>query len=1031
MSAKKLQHFVVLFTLLVLLVPVAFCQRWHASVTPESRPQEVPPLDDMAHTSWTRRDGAPGDITALAQTADGYLWIGSGLGLYRFDGLRFLPYPFNAADPRLPSSDIATLAASPDGGLWIGYRMGGITYLHGSKKIDFDQKSGLVSQSTEQLICLKDGSVWAVADGRLMHLQGSHWENYSRAHGLASEGLYSLFFDHHGNLWTAEKQHIYELKPGAAVFEEILVRNHTVNQFAELTDGTLWISDAWINARSLQDETGKQAVRIPGVPVMLADKGGNIWLAHDFGGLTRITSPGTSAQKAENFKAVNGLTDGQTRAILQDKQGAIWVGTARGLDRFQHSPLIRFHAAHLDYFPALLADPKGGIWLNDMDKPLMRFQNGQLRALDSIAHGSSSLFQDSRGGVWLLDPISHNFFRYTDDGRPPLRIPAPSVASDVETWCIGDDAQGNLLASFEGHGLWRYSGVWKQLSGPGLPEDAPLSLLRRKDGAVWLGYPHNRVALLDANGFHVYGSQDGLELNTVLAFYELNGHMLAAGSDGFASFDGKQFHSLQLRTANLLRGISGIVKDQQNDLWLNAASGIIHISASDWQAALKNPHFLMDFQSLNERDGLMGTPAQNKPTPSAVMDKDGVLWFATSGHLVSIHPAQVHWGEEGPNVQIQTVLINGAVRSLGDVPSVAEDGRRLKSLEFDYIGIDLNAADRVTYQYKLEAQDREWQDAGTRGQAFYTNLAPGIYRFRVRATNGTGKWNELQSPLTLRVKPAFYQTAWFAVLSASTLLAVLWIIYQKRVDYLTEQARQRVETRAQERLSIARDLHDTLLQGIQGLVLRFHYATEQIKNDDAARDMLRIALSRADQVINEGREKVRELRSGKGVSRDLPRQLLELAETLQTETDCSIEFIAKGEGRVLTVAAQDEIFSIAREALTNAIRHASATKINLELSFEKTQLRMICMDDGEGLNPEIAKTGSKKGHYGLLGMRERAARLDCELLLWSSQGAGTRVEIIAPAHKAYAGKIPFLRLRALDRLSLLVHPDSKSQGTLR
>src|SRR5262249_14013793 len=263
-------------------------QRWHASTVSQLTPQAAPPLEDMAHMSWVRRDGAPSDITALAQTKDGYLWIGSRLGLFRFDGIQFSSYPFTSADPKLPSSDISALAADPDGGLWIGYRMGGISYLRGSKKLDYDKRTGLVSQSTEQLFCREDGSVWATADGRLMHLADSKWENYSAKHGLSSDGLYSLFFDRDGNLWTAEKDHIYELKKGEDKFVLVSVPNHSVNQFGQTPDGTIWISDAWHNVRPLFDDKGLQAERIPGVPLLLVDDGGSMWLAQDFGGITRI-----------------------------------------------------------------------------------------------------------------------------------------------------------------------------------------------------------------------------------------------------------------------------------------------------------------------------------------------------------------------------------------------------------------------------------------------------------------------------------------------------------------------------------------------------------------------------------------------------------------------------------------------------------------------------------------------------------------------------------------------------------------------
>src|SRR5215813_9179085 len=255
-------HFL-LACLLISFTSFLHAQRWHATTKTQLSPQAAPPLEDMAHMSWVRRNGAPTDVTALAQTKDGYLWVGSRLGLYRFDGLQFATYPFTSADPPLPSSDIAALAADPEGGLWIGYRMGGITYLRGGQKVNYDKLNGLVSQSTEQLLCREDGTVWATADGRLMHFTGSTWENYSAKHGLRSEGLYTLFFDREENLWTAEKEHIYELKKGEDKFVPVAVPNHAVNQFGQTPDGSIWISDAWHNVRPLHDDKGVQAERIP------------------------------------------------------------------------------------------------------------------------------------------------------------------------------------------------------------------------------------------------------------------------------------------------------------------------------------------------------------------------------------------------------------------------------------------------------------------------------------------------------------------------------------------------------------------------------------------------------------------------------------------------------------------------------------------------------------------------------------------------------------------------------------------------
>jgi signal transduction histidine kinase/ligand-binding sensor domain-containing protein len=975
-------------------------QRWHASATNQPRPT-AQPLDDMGHVSWSRRDGAPSDLTALAQTTDGYLWIGSRGGLFRFDGLRFQPYPFTSADPALPASDIAALAADRDGGLWVGYRMGGITYLRGSTKVDYDKRNGLVSESTEQLLCRPDGSVWATADGRLMHFDGSSWINYSALHGLASEGLYSLFFDRDGNLWTADKDHVYELKKGEDKFDARSLPNSTVNQFVQLADGTIWISDAWKSVRPLDDDKLTRGVKIPGVPVMIADTENSIWLANDFGGITRIKSSGDSGSSVEHYGIANGLTAGETRAILQDRQGTIWVATARGLDRFRQSPLVQFREVQLEYNPAVLADKNGGIWLHDMDKPLMRYQAGRLSFVGQ-GHGSSSLYQEKDGSVWMLDQISRDFFHYPENGGTPERIHAPDAGQQVETWCIGKDSQGALLACFEGHGLWRYDGKWERVNASALPQESPLSLLTGAGGRVWLGYAHNQVVLDDSDGYRLYDRKQGLEITSVFTFYDADGLVLTGGSDGLAFFDGKGFHSLHLRSPELLRGISGIVKDRAGDLWLNAGMGVVRLPSVEWKKAIQNPDYAMDFQLINEQDGLIGSPALNKPAPSAIIDNAGVLWFATSGHLVSIDPAATRQRPTVPNVLLESVVVNGKVQGHTQNAPIVVSWHDLKTLEFDYNGVDLDSPERVVYQYMLEGQDKDWQDFGNRRQVYYTNLSPGTYHFKVRAANGTGPWNELPSSQVITITPAFYQTGWFYAICAAIVGGLSWLIYRARLDYLTSQIRDRLEERAQERVRIARDLHDTLLQGVQGLMLRFHFATEQLPEKEPVRTILRDALDRADTVIQEGREKVRELRSESASSTVLEAHLRKAASALQAEHPLRIDVTVKGEPRALEPVVNDELYFIGREALTNAVRHAQATQVVLELTYDEKQLRLRCSDNGLGVSEDIVRSGFKEGHWGIIGMRERARSLGCKLEFSSKPGLGTEVQVRLTGKKAYA-----------------------------
>jgi signal transduction histidine kinase/ligand-binding sensor domain-containing protein len=1002
-------------------------QRWHAAGKSQLSALPPPPLGDMAHMSWVRRDGAPSDITALAQTKDGYLWIGSGLGLYRFDGLQFSSYPFSSADPQLPSSNISALAADRDGGLWIGYRMGGITYLHNGKKIDYDRSNGLVSESTEQLLCRDDGSVWATADGRLMHFTGIGWENYSAKHGLESDGLYSLFFDRDGNLWTAYREHIFELKKGEVAFQPVAVPNHAVNQFAQTPDGTLWISDAWNSVRPLFDNDPDKAVRIPGVPLLLAGNDGSLWLAHDTGGITRIKESKKFTYQNENYTPADGLTDGQTRAILKDNQGSIWIGTARGLDRFQPSSFEPFHAVRIDYYPAIVADKTSGIWIDDMDKPLMHLQGGKLSFIGK-AHGSSSLFQAADGSVWLHDPITHKFYRYIETSAEPQEIPVPDVAQEVENWCFGQEPNGAMLACFEGHGLWRYSGTWEQVKLPGLPTESPLSLIRGQGGRIWLGYPHNQIALDDGSGFHMFGRKEGLKLNAVLTFYDSNDLTLAAGSDGLAYFDGHNFHSLHLRSPDLLRNISGIVRDRFGNLWLNGGSGVVRIASGEWKTALRNSAHAMDFQFFNERDGIFGSPAQSKPTPSAVMDTDGKLWFATSGHLVSIDPANIGNERSSPQVVLQNALVNGSVMPVEENGTFTVEGRHLQNLEFDYIAVDLRSPNRITYQYMLEGQDENWQDVGSRRQAYYTNLPPGKYRFRVRAASGTGPWNELQSGMPFTVSPAFYQTKTFLFLCILAAAAFTWIVYRWRLHQIASRLDSQFETRLSERTRIAQELHDTLLQGVLSASMQLNVANDQMEPHSPGKPIVERVLQLMGRVVEDGRNAVQGLRVSREYTRDLSEAFAQIPGELGVENGADFRVIEEGTPCSVHPLIRDEIYCIGREAVANAFRHARAKSIEVALNYEAQELRLVVRDNGCGMDARTLEAG-RDGHWGLSGMRERADKIGADLKLWSGPERGTEINLRVPGRIAFKSRpsTGMSKLMSVFHSSTKIDPTSERQ----
>ena len=323
-----------------------------------------------------------------------------------------------------------------------------------------------------------------------------------------------------------------------------------------------------------------------------------------------------------------------------------------------------------------------------------------------------------------------------------------------------------------------------------------------------------------------------------------------------------------------------------------------------------------------------------------------------------------------------------------------------------YSAASLTIPERVRFRYRLSGLEREWQDVGDRREAIYTNLGPGNYSFHVIASNNDGVWNETGATLAFTIAPAFYQTQWFIALCVLLCLVILRLLYMIRIRQVSTQVRGRLEERLAERERIARELHDTLLQSVQGLVLRFRAAVIRLPQQEPARQALEQALDRADGVLAEGRDRVKDLRSSPGGDLDLPQAITALGEELAIEDGPHFKATVEGSARALHPIVREELMFIAREALTNAFHHAAARQIEVEMSYGEDELRIRIRDDGKGIDTDVLRDGGKAGHWGLLGMRERAQKIRATLTIWSKAGAGTELDVRTPAHMAYQRRKP-------------------------
>jgi signal transduction histidine kinase len=468
--------------------------------------------------------------------------------------------------------------------------------------------------------------------------------------------------------------------------------------------------------------------------------------------------------------------------------------------------------------------------------------------------------------------------------------------------------------------------------------------------------------------------------------------MFAAGTNGLAIKRDNRFEVLTFADRPSSLGAADIIESSDGDLWLNASHGIVHIHAADLLASLKNPQLPLKSERITEGD-FVGPVRLAPGTLTAARDAHGNLWFATMNGLFHLDPAHLHGETHPPILSIKSIAADGTpVNAAGAI------GSQPQTLEIQYLGVNLTAPEDVTYRYRLDGLDTGWQDAGHRTEAIYTHLQPGTYTFRVMASSDNRTWTAPVSSANIIVPPSFYQTTWFYFVCGAAALLLLWFIVNLRIHAVSRQIRARSDERADERVRIARELHDTLLQGFQAVLLNFHVTARKVAPDDESRAMLERTLTMADRIIVEGRNRVGSLRSERLTDAELLGSLEGAGRDMGFDGNVDYRVRRSGIAAELDPSVAEEVFYIAKEALTNAFRHASASQISLELNYGTRSFDMVCRDNGHGFEPA---GGVKDGHWGLKGMFERAQRLGGKLDCQSTPMQGTAIILTLPSWRAY------------------------------
>lgn len=968
-------------------------------------------LDQLHHTAWTIRDGAPPDIWALAQSPDGYLWLGTGAGLYRFDGVRFEKFRPAPGDD-MPSSNINALYADPSGDIWIGYNTGHISRLHAGRltTVAVSRPDGAIFQ----ILPGARGTLWAVIDGvghgGLARYANGHWVVAGPRLGLPTGLVASALSSRSGALWIAVGRSLAVLRPDARRFEVVETAADMILGITQSSDSTIWVTTmGGVPLHKVSGPAGA-ALRVRELPAavphaqrMLFDRDGVLWGTIPDAGVFRVRGPGAGPMAArlplrmrEAFRLKDGLSSDLAKPILEDREGNIWVGTNLGLDRFRATNAVAapgLPATSQQGFRAA-AGAAGAVYVTTGEALFRAHPDKAAERLTPMEGWTTFLYADRTNRVWA--EFHGGLKRLSGRVLAPVAMPK-AFRSRVSGWL--EDKSGRICISVLGRGIFcRAGNRWVlDVPEPEAAKASSLELAYDHDGRTWLNYEWH-LALLDGHFRRVFSAADGLAIGNISIVSPGLRDVFVGGDFGLARFRDGHFQTLRAQQHPLLSRISGIVETANGDLWVNAITGVIRITGRDLSAAFAHPEQPMRESVFNLEDGLPGVAQQDSHSPTAIEASDGRLWFITSHGVAWIDPHHVSRNPLAPPVVIRSLIAGGKEY---DVAAPVGLPPGTSNLQIDYTALSLSVPERVRFRYKLEGFDADWVDPGARRQAFYTALGPGSYRFRVIAANNDGVWNRTGAALTFTIAPTFLESGWFKALTALSLLAMVAILYSLRVRQLAARIQLRLEERLGERERIARELHDTLLQGFQGLVYRFQAITEQLPKGGAARETMEQALDRADAALAEGRDRVSDLRTG-STGDDLSQAFIDSAARMSNATSGAFRVIVEGRHRPLHPIVQEEVVRIGDEAIANALLHAKAEAIEVSITYHAREFRVHFRDNGIGIPVDIMENGGRQHHFGMAGMRERADKIRSSFHIASRPGGGTDITLIVPAALAYA-----------------------------
>ena len=948
-------------------------------------------LTQYSMTVWSQQQGLPQDtIRAITQTTDGFLWVGTDEGLARFDGYEFVA--FGKAQGGLPSNSVNVLAGGPDGALWIGTPNGLTRYSHGRFQT-FTQRDGLPGNPVTALFVDHSGTLWVVAAGNLSRFDGSRFTNFFPERDIPLRVVRSVWEDPRGVLYVAGTSSVVRLQNGKfrSIFEPSVLENDFPGAVLKDHQGSLWI----LGYRGLVRQSPDGGISRYGAREgltdpfelrdMKEDRDGNLWVA---------TNSGLARLEGSRFRILaEGTSQDGVRCLFEDRDGNLWVGANRGLLRLRDDVFTVFgkdEGLPSDEPNAIYDDRDGSVWIGFLDAGLRTFPAGDpfhARAVGPVK-GRIYSIRDTPTGALLVS--SREGLTIREHGKVRTFVPPDPQGRKRVFDAIQDSSAGIWLALPNGLGQLRGNDFRTVIpaANPSMLEGAFVTLAEGSDSSLWAGTIQGGLWHITPAGNRLYTIADGLGSNQIRSLYSDHDGTLWVGTfgGGLSVFQAGGFQRFSERDGLLSDNISQIA-DDGGALWLSTTRGICRIAKKQLRDFATGKRAHLDPLNYGLADGLRSAQAPADIGSGGGRQSDGSLWFATARGIAVYRPGNSRPHGRSLPIYIADFTADGQRFDASSRPRVPPGRGRV---EIRYAAIDLSAPDRVHYFYKLDGLDSDWISAGSRRVATYNSLGHGHYRFHIRAEVPGAPPRE--AAYDLELLPHYYETGWFRTLCAAFAAFLCWMAYQLRV----RQIRLRFAAVFKERLRLAREIHDTLAQAFVGISSQLD-ALETCLPESLrpAHIYLELARRMATHSLTEARRSVMDLRSAALSDRDLAAALQSNARHWVNGAAVSVEVHIKGGFENLPEDMEHNLLRIAQEAVTNASKHAQATRIEIKLERTGKTLNLTVIDDGCGFQIDDA-FASMGGHFGLIGIRERAERIGGELRLESRPEAGTEVEISVP-----------------------------------